>query len=496
LMHLNPRKLETVAAVVLVVMVVVAGFIPYTRVIIRVNACTTCNFLLTWGSAATFNIPSGVAVDSSGNVYVTDTLNNRIEKFSSTGTFITEWGSSGSLNGEFNSPIGVAVDSLGNVFVTDSVNNRVEKFTSTGTFITKWGTLGTGNGAFNGPTFLATDPSGNVYVTDTDNTRVQKFSNTGAFITKWGSFGSGPSEFESPYGIAVDSAGNVYVADHLTQIVQKFSSSGAFLLSWGTSGTGPGQFSQASGVAVDSSGNVYVTDTTNFRVEEFTSKGIYVTAWGCADAGQGCLGGSVNGQFESPFGIAVDSFGNAYVVDSTNDRVELFGDSVLASISLHAGWNLVSLPLVPLNSGITSEFSGLTAGGNFTVIWSYQGGKWLFFMPTGKSTLTSMVDGFGYWVSVTTNSTLSVLGNTVPPGATPSAYPLTVGWNLVGFTPQVPSENETLGTYLTSIGSDYAIVRVYDNLNATWIKGIPSLELAPSEAMWIYMNTAATLIPE
>src|SRR5690606_23858166 len=97
-------------------------------------------FSLTWGTSGTgngqFNNPSEVATDSGGNVYVADTNNNRIQKFTSTGTYLTQWGTPGTGNGQFNSPYGVATDSGGNVYVADTNNNRIQKFTSTGTYLT------------------------------------------------------------------------------------------------------------------------------------------------------------------------------------------------------------------------------------------------------------------------------------------------------------------------------------------------------------------------
>ena len=199
-------------------------------------------------------------MDSAGNVYVADTNNNRIQKFTSTGTFITQWGGYGSEDGQFDSPGGVAVDSAGNVYVADWNNNRIQKFTSTGGFITNWGGSGSADGQFNGPGGVAVDSAGNVYVADTNNNRIQKFTSTGTFITKWGGsarktgsstspvvsrwtapatstwptrqqpdpevhverhirhqmgqFRLGRRAVRYPEGIAVDSAGNVYVADY------------------------------------------------------------------------------------------------------------------------------------------------------------------------------------------------------------------------------------------------------------------------------------------
>ncbi len=118
--------------------------------------------------------------------------------FSEAYFFITKWGSYGSGGGLFDKPSGVAVDGSGNVYVVDTYNHRVQKFTSDGTFLTKWGTLGSGDGQFNAPRGVAVDKWGYVYVADFGNNRVQKFKGTGAFVTKWGSYGSGDGQFNEP----------------------------------------------------------------------------------------------------------------------------------------------------------------------------------------------------------------------------------------------------------------------------------------------------------
>jgi DNA-binding beta-propeller fold protein YncE len=205
----------------------------------------------------------GVAVDASGNVYVVDQANQRVQKFEPDGDFITKWGE------DFNYPTGVAVDASGNVYVVDSDSSRIQKFSSSGTFITKWGSRGTGEGQFEWASSVAVDPSGNVYVTDLNYHRVQKFTSSGTFITEWGTQGTGDGQFQRPEGIATDTSGNVYVADANNNRIQKFTSSGTFITEWGTQGTDDGQFQGPMGVAVDASGNVYVVDQGNNRIQKF-----------------------------------------------------------------------------------------------------------------------------------------------------------------------------------------------------------------------------------
>jgi hypothetical protein len=121
--------------------------------------------------------PWGVAVDASGNVYVADNGNRRIQKFTSSGTYVTQWGSYGTGDGQFDYPCGVAVDASGNVYVADASNQRIQVFTSSGTYVTQWGTLGSGNGQFNYPYGVAVDGS-RACVADGSNRRIQVFDVT------------------------------------------------------------------------------------------------------------------------------------------------------------------------------------------------------------------------------------------------------------------------------------------------------------------------------
>ena len=192
-------------------------------------------------------------------------------------SFSAQWGSQGSADGQFNSPFDIAVGKSGNIYVADSGNNRIQKFDSNGNFLSTWGTTGSGNGQFNGARDVAVDKSGNVYVTDMFNNRVQKFDPDGKFLTAWA---EGPNTYSNTlvFYIAVDQSGSVYLSDFYNRIV-KFDSNGNFLTTWGTNGTGNGQFNGPAGVCVDGSGNVFVADSGNNRIQKFDSNGNFLSTW-------------------------------------------------------------------------------------------------------------------------------------------------------------------------------------------------------------------------
>ena len=273
---------------------------------------TTLNTTLnsTENESGQFSYPVGVAVDSLDNVYVTDLVNDRIQKFNSSGAFLTQWGSSGNESGQFRLPWGTAVDSSGNVYVSDLVNDCIQKFNSSGIFLAKLGSSGNETGQFLCPTGVAVDSLDNVYVADTGNSRIQKFNGSGAFLTQWGSSGNESGQFSYPMGVAVDSLDNVYVVDMNNSRIQKFNSSGPFLTQWGSSGNESGQFSYPMGVAVDSLDNVYVADMNNSRIQKFNSSGTFLTQWNSSS--------NETGQFSCPVGVAINSLGNVYVADMNN----------------------------------------------------------------------------------------------------------------------------------------------------------------------------------
>lgn len=183
-----------------------------------------------------FVVPSDIAVNPiTGKVYVADSGNNRIMRFDSDLGYEDKWGLDfglpGTGDGEFVFPTGVAVDfATGQVYVTDNGSDRVQRFTSGGSFISEWGSSGSGDGELSGPNGPSVLSGGTVYVADSNNDRIQAFGLTGAFLAGWGSSGSANAQFDDPTGTAVTPSERVYVADSGNDRIQVFGPSPAVLV--------------------------------------------------------------------------------------------------------------------------------------------------------------------------------------------------------------------------------------------------------------------------
>ena len=244
-------------------------------------------FLRAWGRQGAangeFNEPWGIAVDAErGFVYVADTWNHRIQKFDLKGTFITQWGSGTIVDtggqavgfeGQFFGPRDIAIDAEGNLYVTDTGNERVQKFDPDGNFLAQWGGDGTAPGMFKEPVGIAISPtSGDIFIADTWNRRVQRFDKDFNPIAQWFVQGwESQSVVNKPY-IAVDAQDNVYVTDPESFRVIQFNNRGDVLAVWGDFGAGLNQMNLPTGIAIGLNGEIYVGDSENHRVLEFPAR--------------------------------------------------------------------------------------------------------------------------------------------------------------------------------------------------------------------------------
>jgi sugar lactone lactonase YvrE len=297
-----------------------------------------------------FQTPTGIAVDSAGNVYVADGDNCTIGKITPAGEASTLAGMAGapgivdgtSRDARFSILRGAAVDSAGNVYVADSYTIR--KITPSGVVSTLAGKAGASGIAdalgskarFGVPCGVAVDSAGNVYVADMYT--IRKTTPAGMVSTLAGTVrraggidgAAAWARFsDQAKGVAVDNTGNVYVADTANNSIRKITPAGmvsTFAGMAGQSGNldGPGgnaQFYHPQGIAVDSAGNVYVADTANNTIRKITPAGMVSTFAGMAGQSGNLDGTGSNAQFYHPQAIAVDSQGNLYVVDTGNQTI-------------------------------------------------------------------------------------------------------------------------------------------------------------------------------
>ncbi len=376
------------------------------------------------GTEAQFDAPRGVAIDTAGNVYVGDATNNTLRKVTPAGVVTTLAGTAGSgapTNGtgaaaRFDEPRGIAIDSSGTLYVADYDNHLIRKITSadgTGTaasfrgpmgiavstsgviYVADYGshtvravaangavstvagalaTPGTTDGAattarFNYPSGLAVTATGTIIVADTDSDTIRSIAANSVVTTLAGlagrtsttdgagsaahvirritpdgvvttyagtpgSFGIDDgtgwnARFYSPFGVAVDSAGTVYVADSLNGTIRKIGLGGVVTTLAGaagvrgsTDGTGTAaRFGQPFGIAVDGNGTIFVSDASNSNVRKITAAGVVTTLAGTAGANGSADGTGTAARFTVPYAVAIDTAGTLFVVDHGNHTI-------------------------------------------------------------------------------------------------------------------------------------------------------------------------------
>ena len=267
-----------------------------------------------------FNLPKQIAVDDERNIYVVDTGNSRIQKFTNDGEFLSSFGTHGIEDGEFQSPGGIAVYE-NNIYVVDEKRQNIQKFDSDGNFILKWGEFGTENGQLNKPKGITIDSNGIVYVADTKNYRIQTFTLDGEFLSTFGAFGLADGKLKIPVDVAVY-GDFIYVSDPGNYKIEKYSLDGTplktFDYRFGGSSVRPG------GLTVDLDGNVYFVDEVKYRVVKMSSEGRTLGTFGSVGMG--------DGKFIQPADVVLDNKGYLFVLDSSVGVIQKFDTPLVEQI--------------------------------------------------------------------------------------------------------------------------------------------------------------------
>jgi hypothetical protein len=424
--------------------------------------------------------PEGVAVDPSGNLFIADRGNDRIRQVGTDGIITTvagngTFGYSGdggiATNAELRYPSGVAVDTSGNLFIADQFNNRIRKVGTNGIISTVAGNgingySGDGGPAtsaeLNYPAGVAMGAIGNLFIADSTNNRVRKVGTDGIITTVAGNGIGGYSgdggtatnaELNYPQGVAVDTSGNLFIADQLNYRIRKVGTNGIITT---VAGNGIGGYSGdggaatdaglywPTGVALDASGNLLIADYGNNRIREVGTNGIITTVAGNGNSGySGDGGAATDAELNYPGGVAVDASGNLFIGDTSNNRVRKVVFSTDQSPML-----------------VLSNVSGANAGGYDVVVSS----------PYGS--VTSSVVSLD--VTIPPLNALNIGGQQLQlqfQGVPGNSYVLLSATDLtppVDWRPVITNTAETNGNWTFSVSivlSDHAIFYTYRGSN-------------------------------
>jgi len=314
------------------------------------------------GTSASLNQPLSVAVDGKGNLFFTDlntvfrfdTATGGLTIAAGNGMFGSGGGGGPATSAQLSMPSGIAVDSAGNLYISDSGHYRIRKV-SNGVVTTVAGNGMPGFSGDNGaatsaelfdPSGVAVDSTGDLYIADTGNGRIRKVSN-GVITTVAGNGNHGDlgddgpatsAQLSVPQGVAVDSAGNLYIADGNNNRVRKVSNGVITTLTGGGRNPGDGPAASASlsnprDVTVDSSGNLYIAEWGRSRIRK-VSNGMITTVAGNGGSGfSGDSGPATTAQLSFPSGVAVDAAGNLYIADIYNRRIRKVSNGVITTVA-------------------------------------------------------------------------------------------------------------------------------------------------------------------
>jgi len=445
-------------------------------------------------SAAQLSFPTSIALDSSGNLYIADTLNHRIRMVSSGGTITTIAGTGTSgfagdgkaaSSAQLASPSGVAVDKSGNIYIADSLNNVVREITS-GNINTIAGSNSAGPGysgdtaaatsaQLNDPVAVAVDSSGNIFIADALNNVIREVSG-GNINTVVGGIATPFTQLIHPDGLAIDSSGALYIADTGNRRILKFANgnltevagSGSLGFTGDNGLAVNASLNDPTGVILDSSGNIYIADTFNGRIRRISaSNGIITTIAGSGLAAYYGDGGSaVNAGLFFPHAAVIDNSGNIYVADTSNSTIRLLkpvapainaggivnaanfsaqiSPGALATVfgtNFAGGKGGASLPLPNNFAGLTVSVNGVAAPilfvtptqVNFQVPWETQVGSAKIVINNGLTSNTVnatvlnaapglFVQSSGQAIVQNSNFTLNTPGNPAKEGLPIVAY--------------------------------------------------------------------------
>jgi hypothetical protein len=448
-------------------------------------------------TAAELNLPSGVAFDHAGNMYLAVRNNDRIRKVSTSGIITTVAGVSTGYSGdggqataaELSTPYDVALDGAGNIYIADASNARIRKVTvSTGIISTIAGNghagySGDGSAAtaaeINNPLGVGVDSYGNIYIAEQGNNRIRIVNTSGVISTFAGNgtasySGDGgqatAAEINHPYSVVVDDSNNIFIADKMNYRIRKVNTSGIITTIAGNGVSGNngngGQATAAeldmpTGVARVASGNLYIVDGGADRVRMVNTSGIISSAAGNSVGGYSGDGGQATAaEFSSPMKIAFDCNGNFYITDQSNDRIrEVYYPPNVT----------VSITNVSCNGGSNGIATATATVGSppYTYLWAP--GSQTTACITGLSAATytiTVTDKFGMtnstMATITQPTTLSVSasvttevscggGNNGSASSTPSGgtSPYTYSWS--GGGTNCSKTGLTAGTYTISL---------------------------------------------